>query len=93
MKKTAVFVVSALFLFQSGGVALAMQHGSPEYQKMVAIKKAQREKKKNPAASEQSFFQKEASRSGLAGTAAMFGNAIGGAIPMTNKPNSGKENK
>ena len=50
-----------------------------------------REKKKDPQPQGEAkgFWRKEAERSGFAGTAAMFGNALGNAVPFE-KPNSRK---
>lgn len=66
--------------------ALAAQPGTPEYTKLVELKKAQRAareaEKANPGQKAKGFWQKEAERSGFAGTGAMFTNAIGGAIPL-----------
>ena len=90
MKKVIVFFLGSLFLFNSFGFALAAQPGTPEYEKLKAYKKTQREKKNSPAtANEKGFWQKEAERSGFAGTAAMVGNAVSGAVPL-DKPNSRK---
>ena len=90
MKKVIVFFLGSLFLLNGFGLALAAQPGTLEYEKLKAYKKTQREKKNNPAAAnEKGFWRKEAERSGFAGTAAMFGNAIAGAVPL-DKPNSRK---
>jgi hypothetical protein len=60
---------------------------------MKEYKRLEREKRNNPSANPQGeadgFWAREARRSGFAGTAAMFGNAITGAIPL-DKPNSRK---
>ena len=90
MKKITMVFLTALFLSNFFSFAMAAQPGTPEYEKLKEYKKAQREKQKNPAASgEKGFWQKEAERSGFAGTAAMFGNAVSGVIPL-DKPNSRK---
>ena len=97
--KKIVGVVS-LMLFVAQGLALASaQPGTPEYEKLKEYKRAQREKKSvqekaqaSGAPAEKSFWQKEAERSGLAGTAAMFGNAVSGVVPL-DKPNSRKNAK
>ncbi len=90
MNKKLSMLWVGLFLVQGLTVSHAAERGTPEYEKMKEYKKSQREKKASPAASqEKSFWQKEAERSGLAGTAAMFGNAVAGAIPL-DKPNSRK---
>lgn len=85
MKKIFTIVFGVLFAFQLS--ALAAERGTAEYEKMKEYKKAQREKK--PSSQEKGFWQKEAERSGFAGTAAMFGNAVSGAVPL-DKPNSRK---
>lgn len=73
---------------------LAAQRGTPEYEALKAYKKEQKEKKTrekaDPSAKAKGFWQREAERSGLAGTGAMFSNAISNAIPLE-KPNSGKQ--
>ncbi len=90
MKKIFIIFVAAFLLADLAGLSLAAQPGTPEYEKLKAYKKAQREKKSNPSASsEKGFWQKEAERSGFAGTAAMFSNAVTGVIPL-DKPNSRK---
>ncbi len=90
MKKVIVFFLGSLFLCNNFGLALAAQPGTPEYEKLKAYKKTQRENKNNPvAATEKGFWQKEAERSGFAGTAAMVGNAVAGVVPLE-KPNSRK---
>lgn len=88
MKKYFGFFVLTMLLSQT--FVLAAAPGTPEYEKLKEYKKAQREKKNSSAASsEKGFWQKEAERSGFAGTAAMFGNAVSGAVPL-DKPNSRK---
>ena len=93
MKKLVLFSLVGLFLFGFLGFAAAAQPGTPEYEKMKEYKKAQREKKSvattSTTAGEKGFWQKEAERSGFAGTAAMFGNAVSGVVPL-DKPNSRK---
>ena len=92
MKKITMFFLTVLFLFNFFGFAAAAQPGTPEYEKLKEYKKTQREKKNTPAAptgGEKGFWQKEAERSGFAGTAAMFGNAVSGVVPL-DKPNSRK---
>ena len=93
MKKFAGLFVTLAFFTQFAGPAFAAERGSEEYKKLVELKKAQREKKATAKAQgvpqEPNFWQKEASRSGLAGTAAMFGNAVSSAVPL-DKPNSRK---
>ncbi len=89
MKKWMSAAISIVFLLGGAGMALAAQRGTPEYEKLKEYKKAQREKEAQPSANAKGFWQKEAERSGFAGTAAMFGNALGSAIPL-DKPNSRK---
>ena len=89
------FIVVAVLL-GSFGMGEAKEKGA-EYEKLAAYKKAQREKKEQEAQMPQEnkakgFWQREAERSGFAGTGAMFGNAITGLIPL-DKPNSRKESK
>ena len=90
MKKIQIVFLMILFLSNLLGFAAAAQPGTPEYEKLKEYKRAQREKKNTPAtAGEKGFWQKEAERSGFAGTAAMFGNAVAGVVPLE-KPNSRK---
>ena len=85
-KKLVVFIFAVLLC--QGLTAYAAPRGTAEYEKMKAYKKAQHEKKKlGPA--EKGFWQREAERSGLAGTAAMIVNVPGSIIPL-DKPNSRK---
>ncbi|MGH7197357.1 MAG: hypothetical protein ACREH5_01275 [Candidatus Omnitrophota bacterium] len=94
-KLIVVFVLVSMALCAAGPV-FAVQRGTPEYEKMKEYKRLQREKKNNPSAQPQGeaegFWAREAKRSGFAGTAAMFGNALTGAVPL-DKPNSRKETK
>jgi hypothetical protein len=91
MKRTCVFVFAAVVFFQSAGISFAIPRGTPEYEKMKEYKRQQRELKNNPTARPQGqasgFWAREASRSGLAGTAAMFGGVLSSAIPLE-KPNA-----
>jgi hypothetical protein len=93
MKKFAAFCLLGIL---TAGTALAAEKGTPEYRRLVELKKAQRAQreaeKNNPAPKEKSFWQKEAERSGLAGTGAMFTHAIGGAIPLE-KPKAWKKSE
>ncbi|HTL70048.1 MAG TPA: hypothetical protein VL404_02035 [Candidatus Eisenbacteria bacterium] len=94
MKRTvAVFLFLAL-AWGLQGAAFAADRGTAEYDRLKEVKKAQREKKErekaNPSAKAKGFWQREAERSGLAGTGAMFSNAVTGAIPL-DKPNSRKQ--
>lgn len=90
MKKwMAVFVICVM----AQAPALAAQRGTPEYEALKAYKTKQREEKKtrkaDPSPKAKGFWQREAERSGFAGTGAMLGNAIAGAVPL-DKPNSRK---
>ena len=73
--------------------ALAAQRGTVEYESLKALKKTQREQKErekaHPSVKAKGFWQREAERSGLAGTAAMIANAPSCVLPL-DKPNSGK---
>lgn len=73
MKK--LFAVLSLLVF-TASVASAAERGSAEYEKMKEYKKQQRElktrEKANPSSRAQGFWEREASRSGLAGTGAMI---------------------
>ncbi len=90
MKKFYTFFLMMILFLNVSSLVLASQPGTPEYEKLKEYKKEQREKRKNPPAkTEKGFWQKEAERSGLAGTAAMFGNALSDAVPL-DKPNSRK---
>ncbi|GEM_PF-3207866 len=91
--------VLAFILFAQGAAApaaVAAERGTPEYDRLKEVKKAQREQKEreraSPSAKAKGFWEKEAERSGFAGTGAMFSNAVFGAIPL-DKPNSRKETK
>ncbi len=88
MKRVMSVLIFSVFLFQ-GIQAMAMQPGTPEYEKMKEYKKSQREKKGTPASTEKGFWQKEAERSGFAGTFAAATNAVGSVVPL-DKPNSRK---
>ena len=90
MKKIQIVFLVILFLSNLLGFAAAAQPGTPEYEKLKEYKKNQREHRTNPATvGEKGFWQKEAERSGFAGTAAMFGNAVAAVAPL-DKPNSRK---
>ena len=92
MKKWFSSMVCLVLLFQGLGVALAAARGTPEYEKLKEYKKSQKQRKADPSANAKGFWQREAERSGFAGTAAMFGNAVSNVVPL-DKPNSGKEKK
>lgn len=95
MKKIIAGFLFLFFFFQGLNGVMAAERGTDAYKKMAEYKKVQREKKANPksqASAEKGFWQKEAERSGFAGTAAMFGNAVSGILPL-DKPNSRKETK
>ncbi len=89
MKK--IFALLMVLVF-SQALAFAAEPGTPEYQKMKEYKKSQRElkdrEKANPSSKAQGFWEREASRSGFAGTGAMFGNAL-----TLGRGNSSKEKK
>ena len=95
MKKVWSGFIVLVILFQ--GVSVwAAERGTPEYERLVEYKRQQREKrlerKNNPELAKQegkSFWQKEAERSGFAGTGAMFGNLVKKAVPFRD-PNSSK---
>ncbi len=92
MKRGLSVVVLFVFLFQGVYTAIAATRGTPEYEKLKEYKKAQKEKKSSSSPGPKGFWQKEAERSGFAGTAAMFGNAAAAAVPL-DKPNSRKDSK
>ena len=89
--KKALVVLVALLMAQVP--VFAAQRGTPEYEALKAYKKTQKEKKDrekaNPSPKAKGFWQREAERSGFAGTGAMFSNAVSNAMPL-DKPNSGK---
>ena len=87
MNRVISVLVFLVVLFQ-GSQVMAMDQGTPEYAKMKEYKKAQREKAKTGPA-EKNFWQKEAERSGLAGTFAAATNMVSNAVPL-DKPNSRK---
>ncbi len=92
MKKTmAVFVL----LMMAAGPALAAQRGTAEYEQMKEYKKKMRAEKaagtvEGAAPKEKNFWQREAERSGFAGTGAMFTRGLSSLVPL-DKPNSRKE--
>ena len=90
MKKLIALLVLAIGV---QGSALAAQKGTPEYDQLKAYKQKQREEKSarkaNPSPKAKGFWQREAERSGLAGTGAMISNAVSNAIPV-DKPNANK---
>jgi len=91
MKKLAAILMLVML---ADGYAFAAQRGTPEYDQLKALKQKQREEKKTrkaePSPKAKGFWQREAERSGLAGTGAMFSNAISSAVPL-DKLNSKKE--
>lgn len=99
MKRSILFLMAALMAFDLSVAQAGPQRGTPEYEKLAAYKKAQfaerqaekeAEAKGTPStAKKPGFWQKEAERSGFAGTGAMFGNAISSVVPL-DKPNSRK---
>ena len=65
--KKAAWVLSVLILTQAGA-AFAAQPGTPEYEKMKELKKAQRMQRETAKASnkpESTFWKREGERSGL----------------------------
>ena len=94
MKKWAAVVV--MFVFAQIP-AMAAEKGTPGYEAMKAYKVKQRaereqrkaEEKTGQAPKEKGFWQREAERSGFAGTGAMFTHALSSAVPL-DKPNSKK---
>lgn len=92
MRKRVAIVL--LMMGLTAGTAMAAQRGTQEYEKLKEYKRKQAEerqqKKTDPASKEKGFWQREAERSGLAGTGAMFANAISSALPL-DKPNSRKK--
>ena len=91
MKKV---IAVLMFVLLTQGLAAAAERGTPEYEQMKAIKKRQaverEQRKTNPPAKADGFWQREARRSGFAGTGAMFSNVVTGALPML-KSNSEKK--
>ena len=89
MRKTVRMSVMMVLLAGLSVPVSAAERGTPEYEKMKAYKQAQRQKKDtektNPSEKPKGFWQKEAERSGFAGTGAMFGNAISGVVPGARK--------
>lgn len=78
--KTRIALVAALAAASLiASPAFAAKKGTAEYDRLVALKKEQRAQreadKANPPARAKGFWEKEAERSGLAGTAAMVSNA------------------
>ena len=96
MKKIGVIVFAAFILIGTSAPVFAATQGTRESNRLKELKKVQREKKAqaaaNPATKEKGFWQKEAERSGFAGTGAMLGNAVSGVMPLE-KPNSCKVDK
>jgi hypothetical protein len=96
MKKVLITVFALVLSAGFTAPAFSATPGTPEYQRLKELKKAQRAEKErekaNPSAKAKGFWAKEAERSGFAGTGAMFSNAVSGAIPL-DKPNSRKTEK
>ena len=90
MKK---LIAILMLLALTEGSAFAAQRGTPEYEKLKEMKKANRElkmrTKAEPSAKAKGFWEREAERSGFAGTGAMFSNALSHALPL-DAPNSRK---
>ena len=93
MKKVAAILVVGLL---AQGTAFAAARGTAEYEQLKAYKKMKREQKANgpieAAPKEKGFWQREAERSGFAGTGAMLTNTVTSVLPF-DKLNSGKEQK
>ena len=89
MKKAIALLVLAALT----SPAFAAERGTKEYEDLKAYKKARHEKKErekaSPASKEKGFWQKEAERSGFAGTAAMVSSGVTCLVPL-DKPDSGK---
>ena len=87
MKKCIGILVLAVLV---QAPVFAAERGTPEYDQLKAYKvkqRQEREQKKTQESSgqvqkEKNFWQREAERSGLAGTGAMFSQAISNAIPL-----------
>jgi hypothetical protein len=91
--KKSIFVLLGMLLVVP---AFAAEKGTPEYQKLVELKKAQRAareaEKTNPTEKPKGFWQREAERSGFAGTGAMFTNAVANVVPLE-KPKAWQDSK
>lgn len=82
--------VLMLVVFAAPMPALAAQRGTAEYEALKEYKrkkKAEKEAAKaaeeaNPGSGEKSFWQKEAERSGFAGTGAMFARGANAVNPL-----------
>lgn len=85
MKKA---IVIGLLMGLTVTPAMATQRGTPEYEALKEYKNKQRAerdaKKADPAPKEKknTFWSREAERSGFAGTGAMFANGIDRVIPL-----------
>ena len=79
MRKWMVFLLLVAF----ASPAFAAQRGTPEYEQLKAMKKKEREAKAQKSTSDTSsnastFWQREAERSGFAGTGKALGSSISG---------------
>ena len=87
--KTKVLMFAVAMLVLAQGAASAAERGTAEYEHLRELKKARREAKSSGAPAEKGFWQREAERSGLAGTGAMIAHAASSTIPL-DKPGSRK---
>ncbi len=83
MKKLMALLVLGVFC---QGTVFAAPRGTAEYERLKELKKAQREARErgqaNAASGEKGFWAREAERSGLAGTGAMFSNTAAKINPL-----------
>ncbi len=78
MKRYIALIAAIAAVSLVASPAYAVSKNSPEYQRLVELKKKQRAERDaeraNPSAKAKGFWAKEADRSGLAGTGAMLKN-------------------
>lgn len=94
MKKVLTAVFTLILLAGFSAPAFSAPRGTAEYERVKELKRAKREAKAHEKALPKSekpkgFWQREAERSGFAGTGAMFSNAVFNAVPLE-RPNSRK---
>jgi hypothetical protein len=90
MNKVMAVSLFVLVALGSADLALAAQRGTPEYEALKEYKrkkKAEKEAAKaaesaDPGVKEKSFWEKEAERSGFAGTGAMFARGVDSVNPF-----------